>query len=66
MLGRFYKIVEPGLTKVSIITEKLISVSIKEIPRQAIMTKDNVYVHIDYVLHWHIIDPTLIKLLLEF
>ncbi|CAG8659686.1 33256_t:CDS:10 [Gigaspora margarita] len=59
--GRFYKIVDPGLTKVNIITEKLISVDMKvqitEIPRQAIMTKDNVYVHIDSVLYWHIIDP---------
>ncbi|CAG8771053.1 3325_t:CDS:10 [Dentiscutata erythropus] len=59
--GRFYKIVDPGLTKVNIITEKLISVDMRiqitEIPRQAIMTKDNVYVHIDSVLYWHIIDP---------
>ncbi|CAG8577739.1 21386_t:CDS:10, partial [Racocetra persica] len=59
--GQFYKIVDPGLTKVNIVTENLIPVDmriqISEIPRQAIMTKDNVYIHIDSVLYWHIIDP---------
>ncbi|CAG8714103.1 22250_t:CDS:10 [Cetraspora pellucida] len=59
--GKFYKIVDPGLTKVNVMTEKLFPVDMRiqitEIPKQAIMTKDNVYVHIDSVLYWHIIDP---------
>ncbi|ORZ28698.1 hypothetical protein BCR41DRAFT_343921 [Lobosporangium transversale] len=60
--GKFYKIVDPGLTKINPVTEKLIKVDIKiqiaDIPRQVIMTKDNVNVHIDSVLYWHVINPS--------
>ncbi|KAF9186106.1 hypothetical protein BGZ51_002231 [Haplosporangium sp. Z 767] len=60
--GKFYKIVDPGLTKINPITEKLIKVDIKiqiaDIPQQVIMTKDNVNVQIDSVLYWHIINPS--------
>ncbi|KAF9106485.1 hypothetical protein BGX27_009140 [Mortierella sp. AM989] len=60
--GRFYKVVDPGLTKINPMTEKLIKVDIKiqiaDIPRQVIMTKDNVNVQIDSVLYWHIINPS--------
>ncbi|KAG0330416.1 Podocin [Podila humilis] len=60
--GKFYKIVDPGLTKINPVTEKLIRVDIKiqiaDIPQQVIMTKDNVNVHIDSVLYWHIINPS--------
>ncbi|KAG0369053.1 hypothetical protein BC939DRAFT_463875 [Gamsiella multidivaricata] len=60
--GKFYKIVDPGLTKINPVTEKLTKVDIKiqiaDIPRQVIMTKDNVNVQIDSVLYWHIINPS--------
>ncbi|KAF9434463.1 hypothetical protein BGZ76_007985 [Entomortierella beljakovae] len=60
--GKFYKIVDPGLTKINPATEKLIRVDIKiqiaDIPQQVIMTKDNVNVQIDSVLYWHIINPS--------
>ncbi|KAF9354534.1 hypothetical protein BGX26_007635 [Mortierella sp. AD094] len=62
LVGKFYKIVDPGLTKVNPMTEKLIKVNIKiqiaEIPQQVIMTKDNVNIHIDSVLYWHIVNPS--------
>ncbi|KAI1307871.1 hypothetical protein EDD11_004373 [Mortierella claussenii] len=60
--GKFYKIVDPGLTKINPITEKLTKVNIKiqiaDIPQQVIMTKDNVNVQIDSVLYWHIVNPS--------
>ncbi|OZJ02019.1 hypothetical protein BZG36_05198, partial [Bifiguratus adelaidae] len=34
-----------------------VKIQIGEIPKQVIMTKDNVNVSIDSVLYWHIIDP---------
>lgn len=53
---------DPGLTKINPVTEKLIRVDIKiqiaDIPQQVIMTKDNVNVQIDSVLYWHIINPS--------
>jgi len=59
--GKFYKSVDPGLTRINPMTESLhkldIKIQIAEIPKQAIMTKDNVNVQIDSVLYWHIIDP---------
>ncbi|RIB30765.1 hypothetical protein C2G38_2308301 [Gigaspora rosea] len=55
--SRFYKIVDPGLTKVNIITEKLLSIQITEIFKQAIMTKVIIYMFIYSVLYWHIIGP---------
>ncbi|KAG9061497.1 hypothetical protein KI688_007075 [Linnemannia hyalina] len=60
--GKFYKIVDPGLTKINPVTEKLTKVDIKiqiaDIPQQVIMTKDNVNVQIDSVLYWHIVNPS--------
>lgn len=47
--------------KVNPLTEEILRVDVKiqiaEIPRQVIMTKDNVNLMIDSVLYWHIIDP---------
>ncbi|KAG0298952.1 hypothetical protein BGZ98_010407 [Dissophora globulifera] len=60
--GKFYKIVDPGLTKINPLTEKMVKVDIKiqlaDIPQQVIMTKDNVNVQIDSVLYWHIVNPS--------
>ncbi|KXS13384.1 hypothetical protein M427DRAFT_100579 [Gonapodya prolifera JEL478] len=59
--GKWYRSVDPGLWRVNVITEKMKMVDIKiqvdDIPRQSIMTKDNVMVIIDSVLYWHVTDP---------
>ncbi|KAJ3331691.1 hypothetical protein HDU93_009548 [Gonapodya sp. JEL0774] len=54
--GKWYRSVDPGLWRVNVVTEKIKTVDIKiqvdDIPRQNIMTKDNVMVLIDSVLYW--------------
>ncbi|KAG0055762.1 hypothetical protein BGZ83_007487 [Gryganskiella cystojenkinii] len=59
--GKFYKCVDPGLTKINPVTEKMTKVDIKiqlaEIPRQVIMTKDNVNVNIESVIYYNCISP---------
>jgi regulator of protease activity HflC (stomatin/prohibitin superfamily) len=59
--GRFQRLVDPGLVKVNPVTEKInkssIKISISDIGRQEIMTKDNVSIAIESVLFWHIVDP---------
>ncbi|KAK7977401.1 hypothetical protein PG988_004891 [Apiospora saccharicola] len=48
--GKFYKAVDPGLTKINPLSERLLQVDVKiqivEVPRQTCMTKDNVTVHL--------------------
>jgi len=45
---------------INLFSESLLAVDIKmqveEIPRQVVMTKDNVLVNVDSVLYWHVID----------
>ncbi|KAJ3081396.1 hypothetical protein HK102_002365 [Quaeritorhiza haematococci] len=59
--GKFYKAVDPGLWQINLFTERVTQVDIKlqieDIPRQYVMTKDNVGINIDSVLYWHITDP---------
>ncbi|ODV62598.1 slipin family protein ASCRUDRAFT_74949 [Ascoidea rubescens DSM 1968] len=59
--GQLYKIVDPGLTKVNIISEDLISLSVKiqyiEVPSQKCITKDNVTVLITSVVYYNINQP---------
>jgi regulator of protease activity HflC (stomatin/prohibitin superfamily) len=59
--GQFYKSVDPGLVKVNPYSEKLrvvdVKIQIATIPRQNVMTKDNVAVDIDSVLVYHIVNP---------
>lgn len=61
--GKFYKVVDPGLTRVNPFTEKVLKVDmriqISLLTSQVIMTKDNVNIHIDSIIYWHIIDPVL-------
>ncbi|TPX32114.1 hypothetical protein SmJEL517_g04688 [Synchytrium microbalum] len=58
--GRFYKSVDPGLYFINLFSESLMSVDIKiqveDIPKQIVMTKDNVLVSVDSVLYWHVVD----------
>ncbi|KAI9256813.1 hypothetical protein EDC94DRAFT_650266 [Helicostylum pulchrum] len=59
--GKFYKCVDPGLVKVNPATENLrkidITIQVTEIPKQDVITKDNVSVNLESVVYWHIIDP---------
>jgi regulator of protease activity HflC (stomatin/prohibitin superfamily) len=58
--GRFYRAVDPGLYFINLFSESMLSVDIKiqveDIPRQIVMTKDNVLINVDSVLYWHIVD----------
>ncbi|KAI9197362.1 uncharacterized protein BJ171DRAFT_585685 [Polychytrium aggregatum] len=59
--GKFYRSIDPGLYQINVFTETLqavdIKIQIEDIPRQVVMTRDNVGVDIDSVLFWHISDP---------
>jgi len=59
--GKAYRVVDPGLYFVNSMTEKIRDVDIRmcltDVPRQMVMTKDNVSVDIDSIVYWHIIDP---------
>ncbi len=59
--GKAYKIVDPGLYFVNQMTEKVhlvdVKICITNIPKQVVMTRDNVSVIIDSVVYWHVIDP---------
>lgn len=63
--GKAYKVVDPGLHFVNSMTEEMNLVSVKvvitDVPRQMVMTKDNVSVNIDSIVYWHIIDPFLAR-----
>ncbi|KAK4122858.1 hypothetical protein N657DRAFT_646612 [Parathielavia appendiculata] len=59
--GRFYKAVDPGLTKVNPLSERLTSVDIRiqivEVPKQTCITRDNVTVILTSVIYYHIVSP---------
>lgn len=59
--GKFYKAVDPGLTKINPLSERLLQVDVKiqivEVPRQTCMTKDNVTVDLTSVIYYQIISP---------
>lgn len=63
--GKAYRVVDPGLYFVNKMTEEMhmidIKVRITDIPRQVVMTKDNVSVSIDSVVYWHVIEPFVAK-----
>lgn len=59
--GRFYRAVDPGLVKINPLSERLVSIDVKiqivEVPRQVVMTKDNVTVFLTSVIYYHITSP---------
>ncbi|KAJ1505534.1 hypothetical protein HMI55_001557 [Coelomomyces lativittatus] len=59
--GKCNRTVDPGLYKINLMTESLQKVDIKlkvgDIPRQYVMTKDNVGINIDSVLCYQVVDP---------
>lgn len=59
--GQFYKSVDPGLVYVNVASESLRTVDVKiqlsVVPKQTVMTKDNVSVDIDSVICWHVVSP---------
>jgi regulator of protease activity HflC (stomatin/prohibitin superfamily) len=59
--GQFYKSVDPGLVYVNVCSESIRVVDVKiqmtQVPRQTVMTKDNVSVDIDSVICWHVVSP---------
>jgi len=59
--GRAYRILDPGMYYVNPVTEKIhevnVKVNITDIPRQLVITKDNIILDIDSVLYWHAVDP---------
>jgi len=63
--GKVYKIIDPGLYFINRNTESIdlvdVTITISDIPRQVVMTRDNVSVDIDSVLYWHVIDPFVAK-----
>ncbi|KAJ3107800.1 hypothetical protein HDU97_003148 [Phlyctochytrium planicorne] len=65
--GRYYrslnypKSVDPGLWRINPLSETIrqveIKIQIEDIPRQVVMSRDNVLISIDSVLFWEIVEP---------
>eukprot|EP00842_Homolaphlyctis_polyrhiza_P006582 jgi/Hompol1/6925/HPOL_002117-RA len=67
--GRYYKSVDPGLYFVNTLSEAMsvvdVKIQLEQVPRQTVMTKDNVGVDIDSVVYWHIVDPYVARYLVQ-
>ena len=61
MLGRFWKIKGPGLVIVVPIIQTIVRVDLRtrvlDIPPQDVISRDNVYVKVNAVLYYRVIDP---------
>ncbi|KAI9810161.1 MAG: hypothetical protein M1826_003747 [Phylliscum demangeonii] len=59
--GRLSRAVDPGLVKVNPLSERLLQVDVKiqvvEVPQQGCMTKDNVQIHLNSVIYYHVVSP---------
>jgi erythrocyte band 7 integral membrane protein len=59
--GKVQQIVDPGLHGINVVTDKIrrvdLRLQVEHMPRQVVLTKDNVNVDIDAVLYWRIVDP---------
>jgi len=67
--GRFVRAVDPGLHKINPFCESIKAVDIRmqveDIPRQVVLTKDNVSINIESALYWNIVDPFTAMFLVE-
>ncbi len=61
LLGRFYKVKGPGLILVIPLIQRMIRVDIRtvvmDVPRQDVISHDNVSVKVDAVVYFRVIDP---------
>ncbi|MFN3920261.1 MAG: slipin family protein [Methylohalobius sp.] len=61
LLGRFYKVKGPGLILVIPIIQRMVKVDMRtvvmDVPRQDVISRDNVSVKVDAVVYFRIIDP---------
>lgn len=61
LLGRFYKVKGPGLILVIPLIQRMIKVDIRtvvmDVPRQDVISHDNVSVKVDAVVYFRVIDP---------
>lgn len=59
--GKFYKIADPGLTKVLPLTERInyvnMQITVMDLPSQWCLTKDNVKVYLSSVVYYSVTDP---------
>lgn len=61
LLGRFYKVKGPGLILVIPLIQRMVRVDMRtvvmDVPRQDVISRDNVSVKVDAVVYFRIIDP---------
>jgi regulator of protease activity HflC (stomatin/prohibitin superfamily) len=61
LLGRFYKVKGPGLILVIPLIQRMVKVDMRtvvmDVPRQDVISRDNVSVKVDAVVYFRIIDP---------
>ncbi|KAJ8660062.1 hypothetical protein O0I10_004290 [Lichtheimia ornata] len=59
--GKCYKIVDPGLAQINPVTESIkrvdMTIQITEVPKQEVMTRDNVSLGLESVLYWRVVAP---------
>ncbi|PWN40079.1 hypothetical protein IE81DRAFT_338236 [Ceraceosorus guamensis] len=59
--GQFYRSVDPGLVAINPCSETLrivdVKINLSVLPRQTVMTKDNVTIDIEAVCYWHVTSP---------
>ncbi|KNE67395.1 hypothetical protein AMAG_11861 [Allomyces macrogynus ATCC 38327] len=67
--GKCIKQTDPGLQQINVMTDSIMTVDIKlkicDIPRQYVMTKDNVGVNCDSVLYFKVVDPYVATFLVQ-
>ncbi|HEB77089.1 MAG TPA: slipin family protein, partial [Methylothermaceae bacterium] len=61
LLGRFYKVKGPGLIIVIPFIQRMVRVDMRtvvmDVPRQDVISRDNVSVRVDAVVYFRVVDP---------